>query len=62
MNGVDDLGGLLDQLLTGHILHANLLNLCGRGLLGLAGCCAPVTMKHSAGLNAVQLKEQNDSE
>ena len=52
---VDDLGGLLDQLLARLLLDVDLLQL-GLGVtLGLARGTAPVAVADAAGLQAVQL-------
>ena len=58
MNGVDDLGGLFDELVAAHVLHRQLLDLGGSSLLGLASSTAPVSVKHAAGLDTIQLKKR----
>merc|ERR1719348_2545043 len=52
---VDNLGGLLDQLLTGHVGHLDLLQLGLGGRLGLASSTAPVAVASARGFNAVEL-------
>ena len=56
MNGVDDLGRLFDELVAGHRLHRELLDLGDGRLLGLAGGAAPVAVEHTARLDAEKLK------
>ena len=55
MDLVDDLGGLLDQILALFLLQVDLLDLCLGGLLSFAGCATPVTVRRARGLDAVKL-------
>merc|ERR1719403_383738 len=52
---VDNLGGLLDQLLTGHVSHLDLLQLGLGSRLRLASSTAPVAVASARGFNAVEL-------
>ena len=61
MNGncaylVDDLGGLLEELLAGHVLRLELLDLRLGGLPRLARRAAPVAVVHAGRLDAEQLR------
>jgi len=56
MDGVDDLGGLLDELVASHRFHGQLLNLGDGRLFRLSGRTAPVAVEHTAWLNTIQLK------
>jgi hypothetical protein len=56
MDGVDDLGGLLDEFVAAHVLHRQLLNLRGRSLLGLAGSTTPISVKHATWFDTIQLE------
>ena len=56
MNLIDNLGRLLDQVFALLLFQVLLLNLCLGSLLSLAGCAAPITIRGSRWLDAVQLK------
>ena len=54
MDHVDDLDGLMDKLGAGHLLDLDLLKLCLRVGLGLAGA-APVAVADATWIQTMQL-------